>query len=83
MLSPTVPSGMPAGTVQFTGTLPYPPLARRGVAHRVFVREYELYAVDDQDKVKRDNGVLHYGTSEAPVAYNQRLVYADSIPISR
>ena len=39
--------------------------------------------MDEQDKVKRDNGIIHYGSGEAPVAYNQRLVYADSIPISR
>jgi hypothetical protein len=82
MLTPNVVAGMPAGTVQFTGTLPYPPLARRGVAHRVFVREYELYAVDNQDKVKRDNGVIKAGSNEL-VPYNQRLVYADSIPILR
>jgi hypothetical protein len=79
MLNPQVASS----TQTYTGSLTYPRfLAKPGARHRVLIREYEIFATDDQAGVKLANGLVHFGDTTSP-AYQQRLVYTDSIEITR
>jgi hypothetical protein len=74
-------SSSAAPLVQFRGNMLYPrSRANANAKHRIVIREYEIFATDDQSGVAKGIGVVKIG--EAPAPYAQRLVYVDTVEIN-
>jgi len=66
--------------VTYSAALSFPStLAISGAHHRILIKEWEIYATDQDAGVDVGIGAVKVGG--APTAYTQRIVYADAILI--